>query len=70
MKSKKRIQMNFLPNRNRLTDFENKLMVMKGDRLGEGWTGGLGLVYTYMVYGMTGQWGPAVEHREFYLIIL
>ena len=32
VESKKRIQMNFLQNRNRLTDFE-KLMVIKGDRL-------------------------------------
>ena len=31
---KKKIQMNFLQNRNRLIDFENKLMVTKGERWG------------------------------------
>ena len=30
------IQMNLLINRNRLTDIENKLMVTKGERGGEG----------------------------------
>ena len=39
-------------------------MMTRGDRWGEGWTGGGGLgVYTG-VYGVTGQQGPAVEHRE------
>ena len=42
VKSKQRI---YLQNRNRLTDFENKLMVIKGDRCGKGWTGGLGPPY-------------------------
>ena len=36
-------------------------MMTRGDRWGEGWTGGG--VYTG-VYGVTGQQGPVVEHRE------
>jgi len=36
-----------LHNRNSPTDFENKLMVAKGERLDrEGWTGEFGLAYT------------------------
>ena len=34
VESKKMIKMNLLQNRNRLTDFENKFVVTKGDRLG------------------------------------
>ena len=35
----------------------------------EEWTGSLGLAYAqYVVYGMTGQWGPAIQHRELYPI--
>ena len=45
MESFKKMQMNLLQNRNRLTNFENKHMITKGDRLGEGGTGGLGLSY-------------------------
>ena len=41
-------------NRNRLTDFENKLMVTKADRWGEGWTAGLGLAYAHC--GMWNDW--------------
>ena len=33
---KKKIQMNLLQNRNRLTDLENKLMAIKEERWGEG----------------------------------
>ena len=58
---KKRIQMNFLRNRNRLTDFENKLMVTKGNRCRG--RDGLRLWGWHMhmeVYGMIGQWGPIV----------
>ena len=29
--------------RNRLTDIENRLVVIKGERVGEGWIGSLGL---------------------------
>ena len=36
VESKKKIQMDLLQNRNRLTDFVNKLMVTKGDRWGGG----------------------------------
>ena len=57
-------------NRKRLTYFDNKLMVTKGVRLAGG-RKGLGVwdwhVHT-AVYGMIGQWGPAVQHREFYPI--
>ena len=39
-------------------------MVTKGDMWGkvEGWIGGLGVAYHMytMVYGMVGQWGPAI----------
>ena len=54
----KRIQINSLQNRSRLTDFENKLTVTKGNRLqvGEVWDWHM---HTE-VYGMTGPWGPAV----------
>ena len=58
-----------MQNRKRLIDFENKLMVTKGDR----WIGRdrLGVwdwhIHTE-VYGMIGQLGPAVEHREHYPI--
>ena len=49
MKSKKRYKCTYLPNRNRITNFENKLIVIKGDRWGgEGWTGSLGLVYAHL----------------------
>ena len=37
-------QMNLSMRQNRLTDMENKLVVTKGEGLGEGWTGSLGLV--------------------------
>ena len=36
-------------------------MVTKGDRLEEeGWIGGLRLAIYFIVYGVDGQWGPAV----------
>ena len=45
---KKRIQKKtYLQNRKRLTDFENKLMVIKGCSMGEGWTGGWGLAHAH-----------------------
>ena len=37
------MQMNLLQNRNRLTDFESKLMATKGDRSGEGMDWGFGI---------------------------
>ena len=41
----------YLRNRNRLTDIENRLVVAKGEREGEGWIGRLGLANTnYYVY--------------------
>ena len=40
----------YLHNVKRLTDFGNKLMVAKGDRWWEGWTGALGLAYAH--YGI------------------
>ena len=65
----KMIQQNFyyLQSRKRLTDFENKLMVAKGDRSGKDeleisdW-------HIYMViYEIPGPWGPAIWCRELYL---
>ena len=54
--------MNLLKNRKRLTDFENKSVVTKGDR--QGWVrDDLGAWYWHMhtvVYRKTGQQGPAV----------
>ena len=50
-----------MKNRNRFTDFE-KCMVTEGDRLVMG-RDRLGVWDLHMhteVYGMTGQWGPAV----------
>ena len=42
---KKIIQMNLFINRNRLTGFKNKLMIMKRDRCGRGMDWGLELAY-------------------------
>ena len=53
-----------MQNRNRLTDFE-KLLVIKGSRLRGGWTGCVWIGICTLVYGMIGQLGPAVCHREF-----
>ena len=43
------IQMNYPQNRNRLTDLENKLMVTKGERRGQGinWEFGIN-IYTLL----------------------
>ena len=51
----------------KLTDFEKNLWLPKRTGGGgRGWTGvGIGNMLIE-VYGMTGQQGPAVEHREFY----
>ena len=70
MESKKRgIEMDLFAERNRLTDFKNKLMVTEGHRSGEGQTGGLGHVHT-VVHGMTGQQRHSLQHRELYSIFL
>ena len=51
-----------------------KIMVPKGDRLGWGVGGGregLGVCDRHLcteVDGRNGQWGPAVLHRELYLV--
>ena len=37
----------YFQNRNRFTDFENKLTVTKVDGLGEEWIKGLGLIYAH-----------------------
>ena len=53
--------MDLFENRNRLTDFENKLMVTKGNGC-QGWDG-LGVWDWHMhagVYGIIGQCRPAV----------
>jgi len=50
------------------TDIEDKLMVTKGDRC-RGGRDRLGVWDWHRhteVYGMTGQRGPAIEHRELY----
>ena len=53
--------MNLLQNRNRLIDFENKLMVTKEDRVGgEGVLEVCNWQMHTVVYGMTGQQGLAV----------
>ena len=60
LKKKKRHKSTYMQNRNRLTAFENKFMVTKGDRRGRD---GLGVWDWHMhteVYGMIGQWEPAV----------
>ena len=44
---KKGFKRTYLQNKSRFTDFENKFMVTKGDRWGQGWTGGLGLAYAH-----------------------
>ena len=49
----------YLWNRNRLIGFENKLMVTKGHRQGEGWIG-VWDWHMHIVYGMIGQWYAAV----------
>jgi len=43
-------------------------MVIKEDRLGEGWTGAWDWHMHTAVYGMIGQWQPAVQHRELHPI--
>ena len=56
-----------LQNRDRLADFENKLMVIKAEGLQQGrinW--GFKNGKCIFVYGMDDQWGPAVQHREIY----
>ena len=57
---KKGYKLIYLQNRNRRTDFENKLIVTKGDERQEGWTGDLGLTYHTVLNGITGQWQPVV----------
>ena len=49
-------------NRNRLTDIENRLVFAKGEgrRVGEGWSGSLGLVMQMITYRMDKQKGPTV----------
>ena len=65
--------MNLFEQQNRLIDFENKLIVTKGDRYGEwgGWTRGLRQAYAHSGIWNdwpTGQQGPAVQHKECYQI--
>ena len=61
--------MNFLQNRNRLTDF-GKVMVTKGDRWGSG-RDGLGVWDWHMhieMYGMIHQQGAVVQHSIFAIV--
>ena len=63
---KKDTKQTYLQKKNRLTDFENKLTQ------GDGQGGGMDLIEVWdwnmhsVVYGMTGQQGPAIQHRELY----
>ena len=61
---KKGYKRTYLQKRNRFTDFANKLRVTQGVRVGEGWVWGWHMHLE--VYGMMGQQGPAVQHRELY----
>ena len=63
---KKRYRSTPMQNKNRLTAFENKLMVTKGDRWGRA---GLWVGYWHMhteVFGVIGQQGPVIQNRELY----
>ena len=46
-KKKKGYKRTSLQNRNRVIDLENKFMVTKGDRLEEGWTGGVEMAHAH-----------------------
>ena len=65
---KKGYKWTYLQNRNRLTDFENKLLVTKGER----WWEGIDWVWDWhmhtLVCGMTGHQGHALWYRELYPI--
>ena len=45
---------------NRLTDIENRLVDAKGEAVGEGWIGSLGLADANSLYKMGKQQGPTV----------
>ena len=53
-----------MQNRNRLPDMENRFVVArgKGERSGMEWEFGVG--GCKLTFGMDGQWGPTVQHRE------
>ena len=42
------------------TDIENRLAVAKGEGVGEGWIGSLGLIMQISAYRMDTQQGPTV----------
>ena len=44
-------------------DMESRLVVARGSGEGMRWTGSLALVDS-IIFGMNGQWGPTVQHRE------
>ena len=62
---KKKKNTNELQNRHRLADFK-KLMVTKVGIGGMDWGFRIGICT--LRYGMIGQWGPAIQHREPYPI--
>ena len=66
VESKTRLKWTYLQSRKRVTDAENKLMVTRGYG-GGGYTGRLGLKYTY--HYIKPIIGPIVHHREFYSIL-
>ena len=56
------------PNRNRLTDREDRPVVPKGSWGGEGSTGSLGLTDVNCMCRMDRQQGPTVQHRELHSV--
>ena len=47
-----------------ISDIENRLVVAGRKEEGVGWTRSLGLVNQTITFGMHGQWGSTVQHRE------
>ena len=59
----------YLQNRNRLKNLKTNLWLPKGT---DGGRDGQGVWDCHMhteVYGMTGQWGPAVKHRKHHPVL-
>ena len=62
--------MNFLQNRNRLTDRENTLQLPKGKTKGEAHIRSLRLMYHMIICKVDNQQGPTVQHRKLYSILV
>ena len=58
----------FLKNRNKPTGIENKLMVMRGERVREDKSGAWNQQIQTIIYKIDKQQGPTVQHRELYSI--